>query len=270
MFSLLGMVAERPTTLRGCLPDAAGGVDWLTQEHHQGCGIALCPSLSSQEAWHLHKSAGRERVDPRLHELATADAADIALVHIRQKTIGRVCFANTQPFRQDPWVFAHKGTIRDLDFLRRRTSAKRAREVAGDTDSELLLAYLLSCLDAGHATDVESTERADAALAFAVRELRDHTPPGEYSFLMSDGTSLFAYRQGIPLFVLQRRLRRDDEPSFGVVLVAPEPLSDEAWQLDELALLRVDRLPALRLRVLARGSPADPQPKSTPELPFTD
>jgi glutamine amidotransferase len=267
MFSLLGMVAERPTTLRDCLPDAARGVGWLAREHPQGCGIALC---SSYEAWHLRKNAGRMRGDPRLSELAASDTAEVVLVHIREKSTGRVCFANTQPFRHDRWVFAHNGTIRDLDFIRRRTSAKRAREVAGDTDSELLFAYLLSCLDAGDARGVNSTEHADAALTFAVRELREHTSPGEYSFLLSDGRSLYAYRQGIPLFVLQRRQKRGADPSFGVVLVASEPLADAAWQLEQLALLRVDRQPIPRVRVLARGSPVELEPRSTPELPFTD
>jgi glutamine amidotransferase len=267
MFSLLGMVAERPTTLRDCLPDASRSVDWLAQEHPHGCGIALC---SAEKSWHLHKNAGRARVDPAVSEIATAEAAEIVLAHVRKRTVGRVCLANTQPFRDDRWVFAHKGTIRDLDFLRRRTSAKRARQLSGDTDSELLFSYLLSCLDAGHATGGEPTEHADASLAFAVRELREHTPPGEYSFLMSDGSSLYAYRQGVRLFVLQRRERQGASvPSLGVVLVASEPLSDEAWQLEELALLRVDRLPFPRLRVLARGSQTEPQPVSTPELPFT-
>jgi hypothetical protein len=135
--------------------------------------------------------------------------------------------------------------------------------VGGDTDSELLFAYLLSCLDAGHAAGANPAEHADAALAFAVREMNADSAPGEYTFLMSGGVSLYAYRQGIPLFVLQRRQR----PS-GVVLVASDRLSDEAWQLEELALLRVDRLPFPRLRVLARGSQTDPE--STPELPFTD
>jgi predicted glutamine amidotransferase len=268
MFSLLGMVAERPATLRDCLPDAARGIEWLTQEHPHGCGIALC---SSKEPWHLHKNVGRMRVDAHLGELATADVADIVLFHIRQRTTGRVCFANTQPFRQDRWVFAHKGAIADLDFLRRRTSANRARQVGGETDSELLFSYLLSCLDAGKATAEAPREHADAALAFAVRELREQTPPGEYSFLMSDGSALWAYRQGVPLFVLQRRQRQGVSlPSFGVVLVSPEPLAEEAWPLEELALLRVDRLPLPRLRVLVRGSKPEPESSSAPELPFTD
>jgi glutamine amidotransferase len=269
MFSLLGIVAERPTTLRDCLPDAPGSVDWLTQEHPHGCGIALC---SAEETWHLHKSAGRARADRQLSEIASAEAAEIVLAHIRQRTVGGVCLDNTQPFRHDRWVFAHKGTIRDLDFLRSRVSAKRARQVGGDTDSELLFAYLLSCLDAGHAAGVDDpTEHADAALTFAVREMREHSAPGEYSFLMSDGAALYAYRQGIPLFVLQRRQREGGSvPSFGVVLVSSDRLSDEAWHLEELALLRVDRRPLPRLRVLARGGQTEPQPASTPELPFTD
>jgi glutamine amidotransferase len=267
MFSLLGMVAERPTALRDCLPDAPKCVDWLSREHPHGCGVALC---SAGVTWHLHKKAGRVRAHPPLYEIATAEEAEIVLAHVRQRTAGRLCLDNTQPFRQDRWVFAHEGTVRDLDYLRRRTSAKRARQVAGDTDSELLFAYLLSCLDASHPPGVEPAEHADAALAFAVSELHEHMAPGDCSFLMSNGTSLYAYRQGIPLFVLQRRQRKDASvPSFGVVFVASERLSDEAWQLEELALLRVDKLPVTRLRVLARGSP-EPQPGSTPELPFTD
>jgi glutamine amidotransferase len=267
MFRLLAFVADRPTTLSDSLPDAQRSVDWLSQEHPHGCGIALS---SSKEAWHLHKNAGRPRVDLRLSEIATSEAAGIVLAHVRQKTVGRVCLANTHPFRHDRWVFAHKGTIEDLDFLRSRTSAKRARQVSGDTDSELLFAYLLSCLDAGQAKGVNWTEHADTALSFAVREMRDRAPSGEYTFLMSDGSSLYAYRRGIPLFVLQRGGQGASAPSSRVILVASEPLSDEAWALEEEALLCVKRLPITQLRVLMRGSHGDPPSGSGPELPFTD
>jgi glutamine amidotransferase len=254
--------------LRDSLPDDPSSVDWLSQEDPRACGIAL---RSAQETWRLHKKPGRVRVDPQLHEIATRDASEIVLAHVCQGTVGRVSLDDVQPFRHDRWAFAHEGTIRDLDFLRRRTSAKRARQVSGDTDSELLFAYLLSCLDAGHGADIEHTDHADAALAFAVREMSEHSAPGEYSFVMSDGASLYAYRQGIPLFVLQRRQKQGPSvPTFGVVLVASGRLSDEAWQLEELALLRVERMPVPRLRVLVRGSQTEPQPRSTPELPFTD
>jgi glutamine amidotransferase len=269
MFRLLGIVADRPTTLRDCLQDSPRSLAWLSDGHPHGCGIALC---STEESWHLHKNAGRSRVDPRLNEIVSSEAAEIVIAQVRQRTVGRVCLANTHPFRHDRWVFAHSGTIEDLDFLQRRTSAKRARQVGGDTDSERLFAYLLSCLDAGHATGVDAAEHADTAIGFAVREMREHTPAGEYTFLLSDGISLYVYRRGTPLFVLQRRAGQGASPSSSkVVVVASEPLSDEAWQpVEELALFRVDRLPVPQLRVLTRGPQAEPPSGSAPELPFTD
>jgi glutamine amidotransferase len=169
-------------------------------------------------------------------------------------------------------VFAHSGTVGDLDFLRRRTSAKRARQIAGDSDSELLFAYLLSCLDVGQTNGIDRTEHADTALGFAVREMHEHTPAGEYSFLISDGVALYAHRRGNPLFVLQRRTEQSAPlQSPAVVIVASEPLSDEPWQaLEEKTLLCVDRRPTPRSRVLVRGSQGDPPSGSAPELPFTD
>jgi glutamine amidotransferase len=269
MFRLLGIVADRPTTLRDCLGDAPRSLAWLFDEHPDGCGVALC---SAEESWHLRKSAGRPRLDRRLSEVASSEAAEILLAHIRQRTVGRVCLANTHPFRHDRWVFAHTGTIEDLDFLQRRTSARRARQVGGDTDSERLFAYLLSCLDAGQATGIHPTEHADTAIGFAVREMREHTPAGQYTFLLSDGISLYVYRRGVPLFLLQRRVGQGASPSSSsVVVVASEPISDEAWQpVEELALLRVDRLPVPQLRVLIHGLQAEPPSPSAPELPFTD
>jgi glutamine amidotransferase len=261
------MVAEHPTTLRDCLRQTPRSLRWLTEEHADGWGVALCVAGN---AWRVYRNAGRSGVDPRLNEVATSEPAEILVAHVRRRPVGRVCHANTPPFRRDRWIFAHSGTIEDREFVKARTSSRRVREVEGSTDSELLFSYLLSCLDVG-AAPANAAEHADAALASAVLELFEHAPRGSFSFLLSDGRALYAHKLGSPLFFLQRRRgHRSSPPAPAAVMLAAKPMTEEAWQpLSEGALLRVDKHPILRLRLLVRGAEAFSE-GSGPERPFTD
>src|SRR5260370_19826735 len=164
MCRLLGIVAEHPTTLRDCMRQTTRSLAWRPREHAHGWGVALC---AGEGVWRVHKNAARCGVDPRLDDIATLELAQIWIAHVRERTVGRVCLANTHPFRRDRWVFAHIGTIADRQFVKGRMSARRAHEIEGDTDSELLFSYLLSCLDIAGA-NAYLAESTDAALTFAV------------------------------------------------------------------------------------------------------
>jgi glutamine phosphoribosylpyrophosphate amidotransferase len=169
---------------------------------------------------------------------AMATAGVILVAHVRARTVGTVSAANTHPFQRDDWVFAHNGTVNDL-HLRSRTSLVRQREVEGETDSELLFAYLLTKLDECGLTRSSASFAIDETLARAVSELTRRL--------------LYAHRCGRPLYFL----------------VASEPVTKEAWlPLDELSLVRCSRPRALAVRFI-RG--ADPRGiGSGAELPFTD
>lgn len=235
----------------------------LSREHRDGWGLAVWDDESS---WKIDKGIACAHEDQRFHELAER-RGELLIAHIRQRTVGCSSLENTHPFRSGRWVFAHNGTIKDLAFLRSHVSAVRAKEIQGQTDSELFFAFLLTRLDAAGVTDAEPGPGTDAALRSTIREVRARADFGAFNFLLSDSVCTYAHRFGRSLFLLERgpadAVRVNRESSEGVVvqtpwsqrrhavLVASERMTEEPWQeLIEGMLVRVDRLPLPRWRLI--------------------
>lgn len=76
--------------------------------------------------------------------------ADVLLAHVRNGTIGAPRTENTHPFRFRQWLFAQTGTVETFAALRGRILESLpvflARDVKGDTDSELIFHLFLSFL----------------------------------------------------------------------------------------------------------------------------
>jgi glutamine amidotransferase len=228
----------------------------------EGRGVALWKG----GRWKVLKSVARPGEDVAFEDATLSAPSEMVLAHRRQKTIGRVRIANTQPFHRDKWAFAHLGTIEDLERVRHRVSAQRARELEGDTDSELLFAYVLGALDVA----AGAAEAKDAALVCAMLELLENAPMGGYSFVLSNADTLYAFQKGHPLYVLERGTGDRTVPSGTAVLVASAPLTDEQWRpLANGELVRVHRDGTLTVRTVLGGRSAPITP-SGPELPFTD
>lgn len=275
MCRLLGIVASEPTEFGLVLTQAPRCLATLSREHPDGWGIAIHSTPASAEtpgaepsigSWDLHKGTERAGEDHRFHDLAARSRGHVLVAHIRQKTVGPTRIENTHPFSRDSWVFAHNGTVQATDFLRARSSAARLSEIAGQTDSELLFAYLLTRLDErglsrldGEASRHEATETM-AAVTAELREARI----GAFNFLLSDGVTCFAHRCGRSLFLLERtpsdpvRERRSVAPGTDLVtkwtprrhavFVASEKITDEPWtELPEGTFMRIDRLPTPRI-----------------------
>ena len=263
MCRLLAIVADASIGFRHCLHEAPRSLAGLSREHPDGWGIALSARGS---AWTLHKSVARAGEDARFLEIAGQARGEVLVAHVRQRTVGRVRIANTHPFRRGRWVFAHNGTIEDTDFLGRRTSTRRAREVEGDTDSEQLFAYLLTCVDVAASVAGDGVEAVDAGVLRAISELVGHGPAGSLNFVLSNGETLYAYRNGRPLLVLERHRGAS---TTAAILIASEAVTDELWRpLPQGTLLRVDREPAPRLRPLvvhpSRSEAAGPAGSESP------
>lgn len=278
MCRLVGVVASDILEFGLVLKEAPRSLARLSAEHPDGWGIAahgghdsIPPSHSEgsryEGGWRIQKGTERAADCRRFQSIASRSAGTILIAHIRQKTVGPTSIANTHPFMQSGWVFAHNGTIQDQPFVRGGASAERLAEVRGETDSELLFAFLLTRLDAagltsmrcliGHAS-IAAREEATRVLASATEELRSRKV-GAFNFLLSDGSSCFVHRFGRTLFLLERTPHEpleqpDAEPMSGrlakwtkrrhAVLVASERLTDEPWrELPDGTLLRVDREP---------------------------
>lgn len=128
---------------------------------------------------------------------------DTLVGHVRTATVGSMRTENTHPFRYRQWLFAHTGTIAGFASLRDRLAASLptflARDVRGDTDSELLFHLFLSFLhDAGrldHASvapaDIRAALRATLALVDGL-SAEEGAPPEGCNLVVTDGETLVA------------------------------------------------------------------------------
>jgi len=237
----------------------------LSKEHRDGWGLAV---FEASAGWSLHKGVLCANEDARFRDLAVGSRGELLVSHIRQKTVGETSLDNTHPFSSGRWIFAHNGTIKDIAFLRERASEQRRAQVRGQTDSELLFAYLLTRLDAAGVTDADASRATDAAVRDAAAEARAHQGIGAFNFLLSNGTTMYAHRFGRTLCLLERSPHDEVRPSRRsqdgtvvetpwsqrrhAIFVASEHMTNEPWQtIDEGMLLRIDRTPVPHWRLVA-------------------
>jgi len=273
MCRLVGIVASEITEFGLVLKEAPRSLARLSREHPDGWGVAAhgdpeaMPPPSSrsphENGWRVHKGTRPAGECDRFHQVAARSAGNVLIAHVRQKTVGPTRIENTHPFVQSGWVFAHNGTLKDYGWVRAAISPTRLAQIRGDTDSEVLFAYLLSQLDAGGVTlttgNPAAREQATALLDRVAADLRAKQA-GAFNFLLSDGEALFVHRFGRSLFVLERhpgdpvRETRDIDSSASLetpwtrrrhaALVASERLTDEPWrELSEGTFLRIDLHP---------------------------
>ncbi len=227
MCRLLGIVSSRPVDFRTLLAERPRSLATLGEEHRDGWGLAAY----SRGRWQIHKGTRPASRDARFRERALDLRGEVLVSHVRKRTVGPTRASNSHPFSRGPWVFAHNGTIEDRAWVAAQVSVARRTEIAGETDSELFFAFLLTRLDAG--------ERVEDVAA----ECRARDRFGSLNFLLSDGETCWAHRFGRSLFVLERG-DREAEPSrrARAVFVASERMTDEAWrELPNGALLRIGR-----------------------------
>jgi len=125
--------------------------------------------------------------------------------------------ANTGPFADGPWLFAHNGEVTGYATggrarLLGEVSEHRAAGMVGTADSELVFALVLDRLDAG-AAPAEALEQAVATVLA--------TTGGRLTMVVCDGARLAATACGDSLYVHEGK---------GLV-VASEPYDDDAgWR----------------------------------------
>jgi gamma-glutamyl hercynylcysteine S-oxide hydrolase len=162
--------------------------------------------------------------DESFASLSGSVSTNAALAAVRNASPGMpIEESSTAPFTDGPWLFSHNGVVPDFRNgvgreLRRTVSDRRARGIAGHTDSELLFALVLDRLDAG-------ASPADA-LVSVVALVED--PGARLNFLLTDGERIAATACRNSLFVF------DDRHQTGAVVVASEPYDDDpSWEAVE-------------------------------------
>lgn len=227
MCRMFALASARSISARALLRDAPRSLCTLSNEHPDGWGVAMHDGAG----WDLHRSTACAARCDRFAELAERVSARLVIAHIRQKTVGPTSLANTHPFRRGAFVFAHNGTVRPtaLASLVALASPARLAEVAGDTDSERLFAFVLTRIDAA--------PTIEAGVTSAVRTLHGLEDPGTANFLLSCGTRIYAHRLGRSLFAIERG---DDRRALAVA-VASERLTAEPWrELPERSLVALE------------------------------
>jgi predicted glutamine amidotransferase len=173
--------------------------------------------------WTIERGTSCAAACARYDAIAQA-TTHLMVAHVRKKTVGPTAIVNTHPFRRADFVFAHNGTVTAVAALIARSSQRRLAEIEGDTDSERLFAFVLTCVD--EAGDV------DRGVAAATRALHALGDIGSASFLLSCGSRIYAHRLGRALY----RAARDD-----LMMIASEPLTTEPWtEIAERSLVVLD------------------------------
>jgi predicted glutamine amidotransferase len=264
MCRLVGIVSNEPTDFKIVLREAPRSMAALSRDHRDGWGIAVFGDES--RGWCIEKGTACASDDARFHQVAVGSRGELLVAHIRQKTVGGTSVANSHPFERGRWVFAHNGTVKDVAWLRARASSARLAEIRGETDSELLFAWLLTRLDEAGVADQPASETTDFTLSNAARAAREHAGFGAFNFLLSDGATTYAHRFGRTMYLLDvgahdaPRTRRRAHDGTVVetpwsahrvaVFIASERVTDEPWQdVEDGSLIRVDRAPAPHWRL---------------------
>lgn len=147
------------------------------------------------------KKAEKAKESPEFFELADQAKSNIIIAHIRYATRGDKCERNCHPFIRNflsrDWIFAHNGTIHDIDHHHRSL---------GETDSEQAFNQVMDKVQ-----EYTSRDRLfgiypgiKKGIEFIFDQYGRDTI--SFNFLMSDGILLYAFNHypGTPMFYLQR------------------------------------------------------------------
>lgn len=187
------------------------------REHPNGWGMAFfygnAVSLEKQpEASHKSRYL-KQRLQSKIESAKM-------IAHIRLATKGDINYENTHPFVMRDrsgrtWTLAHNGTIFDCDLLNAFSHTQQ-----GQTDSERILAYIVSRMDAALEEKKELSERERFALLEEV--LREITPENKVNLLLFDGELMYVhtnYKNS-----LYRRRKGD------AVVISTRPLDHYVWE----------------------------------------
>ena len=234
---LLGMNCNTPTDI--CFSfagfQARGG---LTDVHGDGWGIAFFEGRGVR-VFLDPKASSASPVAELVRQYPIHSLNVIA--HIRKATQGVITLENTHPFQRELWgrywVFAHNGNLKGF-----MPELPGHFQPVGQTDSERAFCYLMESLRHRFPDGEPSRDTLFAEIRKIATEIGSH---GEFNFLLSNGTCLFAHCASRLTYIVrqapfdQAHLKDQDltvdfrkltSPADRVAIVATTPLTDnETW-----------------------------------------
>jgi glutamine amidotransferase len=231
------LIAAQNSLLRQSLGDAMG------QVHSDGWGLGHyeqdTPRLARQPN---AASAGDE------FRWASASAFTTnAVAHVRHATVGRRRLDNTHPFQLDQWLFAHNGTLGAFALIKPQLLAAMTPQILarprGDTDSEHVFHFLLSCMHRHPGEPVIAVVRQAVSDVLAWSREADPRAEVALNFVLTDGRHSVVQRLGRTLWSVQREhvhpcqvcggaihVKEPPRADYRAVAFASEPITtDEHW-----------------------------------------
>ncbi|MGP4029100.1 class II glutamine amidotransferase [Actinomadura sp. 3N407] len=225
------------------LLDASRSLRAQSHRMQHGAGLGWF-SLGGEPVRDRAPLAAFENADFDLHARNVPSHTFVA--HVRDASVGGLTVHNCHPFVMGDRLFAHNGVVKGLDVLRTWLTDVDRAHVAGETDSELVFAYVTA----------EIRRRGDttAGIVEAVRRIAAELPVFSLNLLVAEAGRMWAlrYPESNELWVLSPgeggvsgpgRAAGTDGPVPAVV-IASEPMDDQpGWRpLRPGELLAVDGL----------------------------
>ena len=137
---------------------------------------------------------------------ARAVVSHTFLSHVRFASTGSPDVHNSHPFVIDDRLFAHNGMVRGLDVLRSWLTDVDRAQVRGDTDSELVFAYV--------SAEIRRHGDTTSGLVAAVRRIAAELPIFALNVLLAESGRIWAlrYPDNHELWVLRPELRESGAP----------------------------------------------------------
>jgi predicted glutamine amidotransferase len=239
MARLFGFLANQTDRIRCALTREAAGVALPSDARVDGWGVG---SYQGGEVL-LRKRPGEQQEPVDFLDLVRDLRTDAAIIHVRAASVGQRTLDNTHPFRFRQWLFAHNGKIDRFDEARdallERLPDFLARNIRGETDSEVIFATFLSFVwETGRLDDPEVDRKLIAqALAQTVTAIDAITdarslPRATLNCIVTNRFAMVALRRGLPMSWLKRTGIRD----CAVCRKQPETTGREPKRMDHDAL----------------------------------
>lgn len=210
MCELFAVSARRPQTLNTQLTTFFGD----SSMHPHGWGLSF-----RNQSGKVRLAKGPERaIDSELlaRTLARPIRTTTALAHIRYATRGRLSYDNCHPFigvdaTGTTWSFVHNGSIFHAGLIDGLDAQAR-----GESDSERVLLYLLSSIDAAGATDFSGRFEALAQTLAAL------APGNKLNVILEDGGHVYVHTNTEDDTLFWKREN-------GLTTLCTRPLGGEGW-----------------------------------------
>lgn len=247
MCRLYGFVATEATKVECTLVHAQNALMAQSRQdsrgfsHADGWGIAFHKGNRfsiERRAIAAYRGESFERAASRAH-------SRLVIAHVRRATVGEISLANTHPFAEGAWVFAHNGTVPNFAHIRERmlgemTPSHRAA-IRGSTDSEHIFRFLLSLQTLRPKQSPGEVLGDGLKSILAWSEDAGVTPSLGLNVLWSNGRTLLGSRLGRPLWYVEREgvrdcevcgfphVQHDPQRTYRACVLASEPISHEPW-----------------------------------------